>query len=710
MAEALQRSSLTLRRLAGMSLAEIATRTRQGTSKWAERWRPPAQGPTPRRSARRFPAARFFPGPAEPDLARLLQERCHGEKERILGAAEKLLHGRFDLLGYADLDFGAPVDWHLDPVAGRRSPQRHWSRIDPLDPALVGDSKVVWELNRHQWLVTLAQAYRLSGDEHYARACVLHLESWRRANPRGLGVNWTSSLEVAFRIVSWSWVWALLQEARAFDDDARAQLVAGIAEHATHVDRYLSLYFSPNTHLTGEALGLLYAGIVATPHSQARRWRERGTALLVAEIPRQVRPDGVHFEQATGYQRYTAEIALNFLALARPAAIKVPPVVVERTERMLDALLTLALPDRTLPAIGDADGGWLIPFTRREPADARGVFGLAAALLGRGDGAWAAGDVVPEVVWMLGRGGVTAFDGITPRPPAFNPSRLLPDGGYAVLSTGWSGDAHQVVLDAGPLGCPISSAHGHADFLSIGFAAHGVPCVVDPGTYVYTTGARWRSHFRSARAHSTVTVDGLEPATPAGTFSWTSRPRARLRTFWATEGFDYADGELHALERHGLLLRRRVLFVKPWGVLIADEIEGTGEHRIEINFQLAALPLTREKDGWLRLFTGPGRGLLLGCFGNETPELTVETGRRDPIGGWIAPDYGRKHPAPAARFSVRSLLPARVFSLLIPFDESRPYPPELTLLDGDGRPRGLRIADLSLTVLFHENELSLEGD
>ena len=32
------------------------------------------------------------------------------------------------------------------------------------------DSKVVWELNRHQWLVRLGQAYQLTGDERYTRA------------------------------------------------------------------------------------------------------------------------------------------------------------------------------------------------------------------------------------------------------------------------------------------------------------------------------------------------------------------------------------------------------------------------------------------------------------------------------------------------------------------------------------------------------------
>ena len=33
-------------------------------------------------------------------------------------------------------------------------------RVPFLDHAAVGDHKVTWEINRHQWLVTLAQAWR----------------------------------------------------------------------------------------------------------------------------------------------------------------------------------------------------------------------------------------------------------------------------------------------------------------------------------------------------------------------------------------------------------------------------------------------------------------------------------------------------------------------------------------------------------------------
>ena len=63
--------------------------------------------------------------------------------------ADAILAGTYDLLGYAHLEVVEPIDWWRDPVAGVRAPDRHWSRIAFLDPRVVGDHKLVWELSRH---------------------------------------------------------------------------------------------------------------------------------------------------------------------------------------------------------------------------------------------------------------------------------------------------------------------------------------------------------------------------------------------------------------------------------------------------------------------------------------------------------------------------------------------------------------------------------
>ena len=133
----------------------------------------------------------------------------------MLSSAAATLQNRFDLLGYQTLWFGDPIDWHLDPVWSRRAPRVHWTQLNPLDPAEVGDSKVVWELNRHQWVAGLAQAYAVTGDERYAESALRAIESWIEANPYGIGVNWSSSLEVAYRLMSWSWTLMLIRESAA---------------------------------------------------------------------------------------------------------------------------------------------------------------------------------------------------------------------------------------------------------------------------------------------------------------------------------------------------------------------------------------------------------------------------------------------------------------------------------------------------------------
>src|SRR5262249_44302322 len=122
--------------------------------------------------------ARFFPGAAVAAAPPPLPRRRPPPPRDIMRFAEQISLQRLHLLRYRDLSFGDPVDWQLDPLAGRRAPLVHWSRLDPLDATTVGDSKVIWELNRHHWMVTLGCAYRLSGDEQYAAAAIRVVREW----------------------------------------------------------------------------------------------------------------------------------------------------------------------------------------------------------------------------------------------------------------------------------------------------------------------------------------------------------------------------------------------------------------------------------------------------------------------------------------------------------------------------------------------------
>jgi heparinase II/III-like protein len=677
---------MRLRRLARMGARELAERSRQEARKRLERagW---ATRPVPRLDVslsdwRAAASARFFEGVANADAPLLLATRWPGACEGTSLAAEQACRKRFDLLGYQNLTFGDPVDWHVDPVSGRRAPLVHWSRLDPLDSAALGDSKVIWELNRHQWLVGLGCAYHFSGNERYAAAVHGFIREWIDANPPGVGINWASSLEVALRLIAWCWVAVLLLGSEALSEEFFAALVASIRRHAMHVERYLSFYFSPNTHLTGEALGLFYSGVLFPEIPGASRWRRLGARILVEQIERQVLPDGVYFEQSTCYQRYTVEIYLHFLILAARNGVAIPDHVSQHVHTMLDFLLTTCRPDGSMPQIGDADGGWLLPLTARAPDDARGVFSVAAAFFRRADYAWA-GNATPETLWMLGPAGLDTLDSLTPSPPVGLPSRLFADGGYAVMRSGWDVQAHHLILDAGPLGGLRSAGHGHADLLSVQCSAFGERFIVDPGTGCYTADPAWRDHFRSTAAHSTVTIDAVNQAIPAGPFAWHSRPRARLRRWLSTDDMDFADAE-HDAYRHlsdPVIHRRRVLFVKPRFWVIVDDLDGSAEHRIDLRFQFAPMDVTLEADLWARARELRGQGLLVRPFAAVPLKGEILEGCLAPPRGWISPHYGQRRPAPMLVYSAEAMLPFRIVTLLWPIGGSDDPIPTVVLSD-----------------------------
>ncbi|HEX7086286.1 MAG TPA: alginate lyase family protein [Vicinamibacterales bacterium] len=647
-------------------------------------------------------AGRFFEGAMDPAIPGMVRAACPDAASDTIARADRLMAGHFDLLGYQGLSFGEPIDWHLDPVNGRRAPRTHWATIDPLDAEVVGDSKVTWELSRHQWLVTLAQAYRLTGDDRYARRAVWAFRAWVADNPPGIGLNWGSSLEAAFRLIAWCWTLALLRDAPAMTSRLQQEITTAAARQAEHVSRYLSYYFSPNTHLTGEALGLFYAGVLL-PTPRARRWRELGRRILIDQSERQIRQDGIYFEHATCYQRYTAEIYLHFLLLATRNTIPVPAPVTARVERLLDSLLALCRPDGGMPQIGDADGGWLLPLAVRRQDDCRGVFAVAAAMFDRPEYTWMAGGPAAEALWLVGHG---ALHERKQRPPAGQPSRLFTSG-YAVLRDSWERDAHQLVMDVGPLGCHVSGGHGHADLLAIQVSPFGEPCIVDPGTGCYTRDLRWRHHFRSTAAHSTVVVDGAEYARPAGPFSWEgTRPAVLLRHWHATPRWDHVDAQHDAWSGDGgrLVHRRRVFFRKEqryW--IVVDDLLGAGAHQVDVRFQFASTVTLCPSGLSVRARTPGGGGLWVVPVTQVGLALRLTCGADDPLEGWYSRDYGCWEPAPALVFSTgRVPAPIRVMTVLAPARGDTPPPVVSPVSDASDAITGLYFPDSGERVVFDD--------
>lgn len=580
--------------------------------------------------------------------AELARERWPEDEAETIRRAERILEGRFDLLGYRDLDFGDPVEWNLDPVADRRAPRFHWSRVPYLDPKKVGDHKVTWELNRHQWLVTLGRAYQATGEDRFARAIAEHLERWMDRNPPGVGVNWASSLEVAFRAIAWIWALHLFRDSPRLTPDLFFRILRHLVAHGRHVRAYLSTWFSPNTHLTGEALGLVYLGALLPRLPEADDWLETGLGVLTSELDRQVHDDGVYFEHATWYHRYTVDIYLHLLILSRRHGPGVEQLIEDPLERMLEHLKWLIRPDGSAPRVGDDDGGRLLFLDTRSPADVRSSLATGAALYGREDWAHVAGPPTPETLWLLGREGLEAYDALEPRPPGES-ARGFPDGGFYVARDGWSPTSSHLLIRCGSP--DVLTGHAHADTLSFDLTVDGVPLLLDPGTGSYAD-RELRNRLRGTGAHNALTLGGEPSAVPdEAPFAWQQPPRGQTESWHAAERFVHFRGRDEGFRRRNLAgdhVRSFLCIADDYWVM-RDRVEGTPDLPPTLHFQFAPGTRLRRNGGRLEALrttrSGTEAGLIIDAFGTASVD-TVE--------GVTAPLYGDVRSAPAARLETPS--------------------------------------------------------
>ncbi|HKR61721.1 MAG TPA: alginate lyase family protein [Pyrinomonadaceae bacterium] len=590
---------------------------------------------------------------------RTLRQRFAARNEALLlERASRILAGRFDLLGLKDLNFRQPIDWHLEPLAGISSPLVHWSEIDYLDSNLAGDKKITWELNRHQYFATLGRAYWYTGNEEFAKTFADHIQAWITSNPPKLGINWASSLEVGFRSISWLWAIHFFRDSASLTALLFQQILKLLYVHARHLEKYLSTYFSPNTHLTGEALALFYLGLLLPQFRDAPRWRAIGQKILLRELVRHVRPDGVYFEQSSYYHRYTTDFYLHLMLLLQTNDLEVPDVLRQKLTALLDHLMYVTRPDGTTPLFGDDDGGRLMPLDESAPDDFRSTITTGAALFRRGDYKLVGGEASEEAFWLLGVEGLRQLDTLEPTLPE-SASRDFEESGYYVMRDGWTRDSNYLLIDCGPLG-GLKCGHAHADTLSFDLAARGRTLLVDPGTFTYTGSKAERDYFRSSAAHNTLTIDGESSSTSDGPFSWKQTAHARTLKWISQARFDFFVGEHDGYLRLSApaLHRRSVLFLKNDYWVVVDEVETEGMHNYSLNFHLAESSRPEIRGNYLIQRSENQAGLEI-FVGSETGSWSVED-------GWVSRCYRSRSPAVVAKFSYQGQASQKVITFLVP--------------------------------------------
>ena len=618
--------------------------------------------------------SRFVIDPASAnDVRSEIASRWPDVPSRAAADGDALVAGRFNLLGYQDLSFADGnddnADWHFDPIHRKRMPRRFWADVRFLDPTN-GDHKIIWELNRHQHFLRLGRAWWLTGDSRYRNAILSDVRSWLAANPPLVGANWASMLELGLRSLSWvAAIHFLLADLPLSDEDAAddapwlLDMCVALDRQLRHVEQNLSLYFSPNTHLTGEALALYVAGVALPEFARSAQWIDLGRRVLLAEATRQIADDGGHAERSTHYHRYTLDFyELALLTAERAGDIGAVAVFSEAVARLERFMRAVADDNNRVPQIGDDDGGMLWPLTDRDPRDVGDSLALARLLLNREQPDQ---DISEEVVWIAWSGRTAALKASRTGQPVKQTAAppvnacVFPTTGYVVVRS--RGGDH-LVFDVGQHGF-LNGGHAHADALAITMAVAAQPFVIDPGTATYTMDRELRNRMRATASHNTLTLDGRPSATPAGPFNWATRADARLDVWRHTAGFAWAEAAHDGFAPAGH--RRTVFYTEAGGCLVIDEVmddRPTAPHTATVHWHFDP-EWVIGCEGSHRLFATHWTGRT-GWILTDHGDLSVFCGDTSSRIGWCSPRYGALVPTSTAHITRTGLGPLQLVTWL----------------------------------------------
>ena len=440
-------------------------------------------------------ASRLYAIPIGPVRSYDHEALCPGDSARVAAAARAALSRRVDLLGTGTVELGTPIDWHRDFKTQESWPLRFMKDINYTNLGRPSDVKVPWEISRLQWLIPVGQLYLLNRDERCAAAVRTVFEEWIEANPYGYGVNWTCTMEVAMRILSWTWFFHVFAGSASWADETfRRRFLTTLYLHGEFTARYIERSDVNGNHFTADAAGLVFAGLFFGEGETAGQWAEDGWRMLCDELPKQVSADGVDFEGSVAYHRLVLELFFFAARFREACGLPVSDAYRSRVIEMARFANAYSRPQGTTPLVGDADDARAFGFGGQAIGDHRYLAGMVGAH-------WSVADLVKgfsgdrsDVFWSLG-----------PRAAALIAYRGTGTAVRGVTADVMRNERDHVFVDCGPVG---QAGAGDIQRLS------GFEAVLD-GVHLSALRClpqyrerRAENRFRSTAYHNTPQVDG----------------------------------------------------------------------------------------------------------------------------------------------------------------------------------------------------------
>ena len=576
--------------------------------------------------------------------------------EKILFTED--LKGDFNTKTYSI--FGRPlnlekeIDWHYDLISDKRFPDQPFSYSINTRTEENGIVKVVWEVNRLQFLTSICLAYQKTKDEALLSRFIEIIESWNKSNPYLKGVNWYSNIEINLRVITWLLCWEILdannlyQQNEQFKEFTDSTWIPLIYLHGHFAHSHPSKFSSSNNHLIAEAAGLFLAGAYWDFNSSdSKKWAKEGQEILEREIVKQHTENGINREEASEYIQFITDFFLIAYVVGQRTGYPFSKKYETTLAKILEYVYQLMDVKGNVPYYGDDDDGhtFVIEDENQHSSNFRSLLVTGTLLFGNEKLKAKSGAFDLKNQVLFGVEGKSKFEAV--KPEFSCESVLYKEEGHFLIKQG-NGIDKEVYLhvDVAPLGYLSIAAHGHADALSFYLHVDGNPIFIDIGTYTYHSEPEWRAYFKGTLGHNTIRVDQQDQAKDAGPCLWVNHFQSELEQCAEDADSIIVRGRHNAYDKLGVRHQRTYRFDKNTEqIRIEDELTVQDEtgHLFEMPFHLhPELNVTQLSDNQFKIMPESGRGVLLTLDPQLKPSLV--NGSLDPILGWYSPSFLQKGP------------------------------------------------------------------
>lgn len=431
------------------------------------------------------------------------------------------------------------------------------------------------------WLTALGQAYVLTGDEKYVRGFDDIFSQWYDQRDRvGFRIGrldpiWYE-LGCGGRTVVLVGLYYLFRESGELRLSTVKKLWKTFLGHARWLYQHERKGYQDGNWQVIGCSSLLLLGYFFPEFTESTRWFKLGKQRLLEHCERDFYPDGCYSERCPGY----GTIGMRFLPMLRGLFDRIGAKSEEKrkvSRRMRQAyrwFLLTSTPLATSPATGDSGYVQLEGFLKE-----------GARLTGDGT-------LLYPIRKELEDEDASSLP-IPARPEV--DSANLPSG-FAIMRTGWERDDIYMMINYGEYG----GGHTHNHCLDFELFAFGEGLALDTSRFDSYDNPL-DAYFRSARAHNQVVVNDADM----------DRVNLNVRNvLWHSDNsVDFFSAEHDGyLKSHGVILTRKVIFVKPSFFLVIDLIMEKVRHHRYIWYVHSQYPFRANKSSFV---AGRGPGLLV---------------------------------------------------------------------------------------------------